>query len=63
VGYYGCNGKCKGILKVSRRTKVRKRCEPCDYYTVTEKTWCPCCGKKYKIRKTGQVKREVTRIE
>jgi len=64
VGYFACKGKCKSIVKVSRRTEIRKRCDPCGYYTlITERTWCPCCGKKYKIRKTGQIKSEVSRIE
>jgi len=63
MGYFTCKGNCRNILTVSRRTKVRKRCDPCNYYTVTEKTWCPCCGKKYKMRKTGKIKRKVARIE
>ena len=63
MGYFACKGKCKGVVKVPRSTNPRKRCDPCGYYTlITEKTWCICCGKKYKIRKTGQPQREVKRI-
>lgn len=62
MGYFTCKSKCLGIKKVSRLTKGRKRCNSCSYYTITEKIFCPCCGRKYKIRKTGQNKRNVVRM-
>lgn len=51
MGIVACRERCSELLHVSRKEDGIKICDICSYYTKTVAIHCPCCGKKYRMRK------------
>ncbi len=60
---------CKGVCSREKAEPVKgfhtgqKYCSVCTIYITTEKIFCPCCKRKYRVKKRSRWKSNAPKID